>query len=85
MRVFDDNSRGALRRLREVEREVEFVHGDIRDAAALEGAMHDVDEVITSPSSSDATFYSAPDLVLDVGVKGIVNIVDGSGITASGG
>ena len=28
VRVFDDNSRGALRRLREVERDIEFVSGD---------------------------------------------------------
>jgi nucleoside-diphosphate-sugar epimerase len=78
VRVFDDNSRGALRRLREVEREVEFVHGDIRDAAAVEAAMHGVDEVHhLAFVNGTATFYSAPDLVLDVGVKGIVNVIDG--------
>jgi len=39
VRVFDDNSRGALRRLREIERDIEFVSGDIRDAAAVDAAM----------------------------------------------
>jgi nucleoside-diphosphate-sugar epimerase len=78
VRVLDDNSRGALRRLREVERDVDFVNGDIRDAAAVDAAMHGIDEVHhLAFVNGTATFYSAPDLVLDVGVKGIVNVIDG--------
>ena len=77
VRVLDDNSRGALRRLREVERDVEFVGGDIRDAAAVDAAMRGIDEVHhLAFVNGTATFYSAPDLVLDVGVKGIVNVID---------
>ena len=77
VRVFDDNSRGALRRLREVERDIEFVNGDIRDAAAVDAAMRGVEEVHhLAFVNGTATFYSAPDLVLDVGVKGIVNVID---------
>jgi dTDP-glucose 4,6-dehydratase/UDP-glucose 4-epimerase len=45
VRVFDDNSRGALRRLREVDADIEFVAGDIRDPAAVDAAMRDIDEV----------------------------------------
>jgi nucleoside-diphosphate-sugar epimerase len=78
VRVFDDNSRGALRRLREVEGEVEFVFGDIRDPAAVDAALRGIDEVHhLAFVNGTATFYSAPDLVLDVGVKGIVNVIDG--------
>jgi nucleoside-diphosphate-sugar epimerase len=78
VRVFDDNSRGALRRLREVERDIEFVSGDIRDAAGVDAAMRGIDEVHhLAFVNGTATFYSAPDLVLDVGVKGIVNVIDG--------
>jgi nucleoside-diphosphate-sugar epimerase len=77
VRVLDDNSRGALRRLREVERHVDFVNGDIRDAAAVDAAMRGIDEVHhLAFVNGTATFYSAPDLVLDVGVKGIVNVID---------
>src|SRR5512132_2752640 len=77
VRVFDDNSRGALRRLREVERDIEFVRGDIRDAAGVDAAMRGIDEVHhLAFVNGTATFYSAPDLVLDVGVKGIVNVID---------
>jgi nucleoside-diphosphate-sugar epimerase len=77
VRVLDDNSRGALRRLREVERDIEFVSGDIRDAAAVDAAVRGIDEVHhLAFVNGTATFYSAPDLVLDVGVKGIVNVID---------
>src|SRR5258707_9317830 len=78
VRVFDDNSRGALRRLREIERDIEFVVGDIRDPAAVDAAMRGIDEVHhLAFVNGTATFYSAPELVLDVGVKGIVNVIDG--------
>jgi nucleoside-diphosphate-sugar epimerase len=77
VRVFDDNSRGAVRRLREIERDIEFVCGDIRDAPAVDAAMRGVDEVHhLAFVNGTATFYSQPDLVLDVGVKGIVNVID---------
>src|SRR6201982_1107532 len=78
VRVLDDNSRGALRRLREIAHDIEFVSGDIRDAAAVDAAMRGIDEVHhLAFVNGTATFYSAPDLVLDVGVKGIVNVIDG--------
>ncbi len=77
VRVFDDNSRGAARRLREVEREIELVVGDIRDPGAVDAAMRGIEEVHhLAFVNGTATFYSAPELVLDVGVKGIVNVID---------
>jgi nucleoside-diphosphate-sugar epimerase len=77
VRVFDDNSRGAARRLREVAHDIEMVKGDIRDAAAVDAAMRGVEEVHhLAFVNGTATFYSAPDRVLDVGVKGIVNVID---------
>ena len=36
VRVLDDNSRGAPRRLAGVEKDIEFVAGDIRDAAVVQ-------------------------------------------------
>ena len=45
VRVLDDNSRGRPRRLAEVEKDIEFIGGDIRDAVAVEKAMQGMDEV----------------------------------------
>ena len=77
VRVFDDNSRGALRRLAGLDRDLEFVRGDIRDAAAVEAAMRGIEEVHhLAYINGTAAFYNAPEVVLDVGVKGIVNVID---------
>lgn len=77
VRVLDDNSRGAPRRLSEVRNDIEFVAGDIRDAAAVHAAMRGSDEVHhLAFVNGTEFFYSAPDLVLDVGVKGMVNVLD---------
>jgi nucleoside-diphosphate-sugar epimerase len=77
VRVLDDNSRGAPRRLKEVERDIELITGDVRDATAVDAAIRGIEEVHhLAFVNGTATFYSAPDVVLDVGVKGIVNVID---------
>ena len=77
VRVLDDNSRGAPRRLAEVQKDIEFIAGDIRDAAAVQGAVRGVDEVHhLAFVNGTEFFYSAPELVLDVGVKGMINVLD---------
>jgi nucleoside-diphosphate-sugar epimerase len=77
VRVLDDNSRGAPRRLADVQDDIEFIAGDIRDAAAVHAAVRGVDEVHhLAFVNGTEFFYSAPELVLDVGVKGMVNVID---------
>jgi nucleoside-diphosphate-sugar epimerase len=77
LRVLDDNSRGAPRRLAEVKNDIEFIAGDVRDAAAVEAAAKDMDEVHhLAFVNGTEFFYSQPDLVLDVGVRGMVNVID---------
>jgi nucleoside-diphosphate-sugar epimerase len=77
VRVLDDNSRGAPRRLKEVEADIEFIAGDIRDASVVTHAVRGVDEVHhLAYVNGTEFFYSAPELVLDVGVKGMSNVID---------
>ncbi len=77
VRVLDDNSRGAPRRLADVAKDIEFIAGDIRDAGAVSTAVRGVDEVHhLAFVNGTEFFYSHPDLVLDVGVKGMVNVID---------
>ena len=77
VRVLDDNSRGAPRRLEEVKNDIEFIGGDVRDAAAVERAVRGMDEVHhLAFVNGTEFFYSAPELVLDVGVKGMINVID---------
>ncbi len=77
VRVFDDNSRGHPRRLVEVKDDIDFVAGDIRDAAAVERAAKGIDEVHhLAFINGTEFFYTQPDLVLDVGVRGMLNVID---------
>jgi len=77
VRVLDDNSRGSPRRLAEVAKDIEFIAGDIRDAATVEKGAHGMDEVHhLAFVNGTEFFYSQPDLVLDVGVRGMINVID---------
>ena len=68
VRVLDDNSRGAPRRLAGVLDAVEMVQGDIRDAATVADAAKGVDSVLhLAYVNGTRFFYEKPELVLDVG------------------
>ena len=77
VRVLDDNSRGSPRRLAEITKDIEFIAGDVRDAQAVERAALGMGEVHhLAFVNGTAAFYSAPELVLDVGVRGMINVID---------
>ncbi len=78
VKVLDNNLRGAAERLKEAVRKIEMVEADIRDAAAVQKACKDVDTVIhLAYLQGTQFFYTKPELVLDIGVKGMVNVIDG--------
>ena len=77
VRVLDNNSRGTAKRLAEIDGEYEFIEGDIRDAGVVEKAVKGVDSVChLAFVNGTEFFYKMPELVLDVGVKGAVNVID---------
>ena len=77
VRVLDNNSRGARRKLGETADDVEFIEGDIRNATTVLDAVQGVDSVChLAFVNGTEFFYSKPDLVLEVGVKGMVNVLD---------
>jgi UDP-glucose 4-epimerase len=79
VRVLDDNSRGDAARLQHLGEGFEYVNGDVRDAAAVARACEGVD-VLCHLAFINGTefFYTKPELVLDVAVKGITNVIDGA-------
>jgi dTDP-glucose 4,6-dehydratase/UDP-glucose 4-epimerase len=78
VRVFDDNSRGAPRRLGATTSEVELIEGDIRDADAVKAAIKGVDSVVHMAAINGTQFfYDRPEAVLDVAVRGILAVIDG--------
>jgi len=77
VRVLDDNSRGRARRLADISGQFEFIEADIRDAAAVERATRGIDSVChLAFVNGTEFFYTRPELVLDIGVKGMVNVLD---------
>ncbi|MCW5686785.1 MAG: SDR family NAD(P)-dependent oxidoreductase [Pseudolabrys sp.] len=77
VRVLDDNSRGRPRRLAGIKTDIEFIGGDVRDPQAVSDAARGMDEVHhLAYVNGTEFFYSKPELVLDVGVKGMINVLD---------
>ena len=77
VRVLDNRSRGRASRLTDVRDHVEFIEADVRDANAVGKAARGMDCVCHLASiNGTARFYSRPELVLEVGVKGMINVID---------
>lgn len=77
VRVLDNFSRGITGRLADVASDVEFINGDIRDANTVQQAVRGVDGVChLAYVNGTKYFYERPVNVLDVAVKGIVNVLD---------
>lgn len=77
VRVLDDYSRGSPRRLTGLSKDIEAVSGDVRNSAAVERACAGVDAVIHLASVNGTEFfYSKPETVLEVGIKGMLNVID---------
>ena len=77
VRVFDNQSRGRIDRLVDIADSIEYVSGDIRIPAEVEAAVKGIDSVChLAFVNGTEFFYTRPELVLEVGVKGIVNVLD---------
>ena len=76
--VFDNNSRGSLKRLLRLNNKIKFIKGDIRDKSKVFKSLKNINAVIhLAYINGTKYFYEKPDLILDVAVKGLVNIFDG--------
>src|SRR4030043_190907 len=79
VRVLDNNSRGKARRLNDIINKIELVEADIRDFNLVNEACKGIDVVFhLAYINGTEFFYSKPELVLEVAVKGIINILEAS-------
>ncbi len=77
VRVLDNLSRGNAGRLADIGDQVEFIEADVRNADAVRNAARGVESLCHLASVNGTEwFYSKPEIVLDVGVKGVVNTID---------
>ena len=78
VRSLDNDSRGSRDKLGATASEVELVVGDIRDAATVARAVQGMDGVChLAYINGTEFFYTKPDLILEVAVKGMMNVIDG--------
>lgn len=77
VRVLDNNSRGSTGRLADVAGDIEIVEADIRDAAAVNKASQGMDSMLhLAYVNGTEFFYSKPELVLDIAIRGMLNVID---------
>ena len=75
--VYDNNSRGKLRRLKKIKKKIKFIKGDIRDKKKLFSIHNKIDTVIhLAYVNGTKFFYNKPFEVLDIAVNGLLNILD---------
>jgi len=82
VRSFDNDSRGQRERFHDLDGEprnrLELIEGDVRDAAAVAAAVAGMDSVLhLAYINGTEFFYTKPELVLEVAVKGMINVIDG--------
>ena len=75
--IFDNNSRGSIKKIKNLKKKIKFIKGDIRNKESLNKAVKKVDAVIhLAYVNGTKYFYSKPVLVLDIAIKGMINIID---------
>tara|TARA_B100000686_G_C16795672_1_gene982144 strand:- start:1212 stop:2159 length:948 start_codon:yes stop_codon:yes gene_type:complete len=76
--IFDNNSRGNLKRILPIKKELKFIKGDIRNYFQFDKALKNIDALIhLAYINGTKYFYSKPVDVLDVAIKGILNTFEG--------
>ena len=77
VRVLDNHLRGSPRHLKSVLDKIELVRGDIRDPVAVAPCSEGCDSIIhLAYLNGTEFFYTKPELVLEIAVKGIINTLD---------
>jgi len=77
VRVLDNQFRGSFDRLKDLKEKVYLFQADIRDRDSVLKATEDV-KCVWHLASINGTryFYTKPELVLDVGIRGFLNVLD---------
>ncbi len=77
VKIFDNNSRGSINQIKKIKNKIKFIKGDIRNKQLLDKELKNVDAVIhLAYVNGTKYFYSKPILVLDIAVKGILNVIE---------
>ena len=74
--VFDNDFRGSIKKIKN--KKIKFIKGDIRNKNSFFKSLKSIDAIVhLAYINGTRYFYEKPDLVLDVAVKGLINLFDG--------
>lgn len=74
--VLDNNSRGNLDKLNDVEGHFEFIEGDVRDEKNFKN-LSDFDSIVhLAYINGTKYFYQIPYDILDIGIQGMLNVMN---------
>jgi nucleoside-diphosphate-sugar epimerase len=75
--IIDNNQRGSFDRLKDIKNKIKFIKIDIRDRSKIIKITKNIDTIIhLAYVNGTEFFYSKPEVVLDIAVKGVINILD---------
>jgi nucleoside-diphosphate-sugar epimerase len=74
--VFDNEFRGSIKKIKN--KRIKFIRGDIRNKNLFFKSLKSIDAIVhLAYINGTRYFYEKPDLVLDVAIKGLINLFDG--------
>ena len=77
VKIFDNNSRGCVSNIKSFKKKIIFIKGDIRNKKLLNKSLKKTNAVIhLAYVNGTMNFYKEPVKVLDIAVKGIVNVLE---------
>jgi len=77
VKIFDNNSRGCISNIKSFKKKITFIKGDIRNKKLLNKSLKKTNAVIhLAYVNGTMNFYKEPVKVLDIAVKGIVNVLE---------
>ena len=77
VKIFDNNSRGSINKIKEFKNKIKFIKGDIRNKSDLNKALKKTDAVVhLAYINGTKTFYKEPVKILEIAVKGILNVLE---------
>ncbi len=75
--IFDNNFRGKHSRIKDIDKKIKYIQGDIRDRDLVFKSFRNIETVIhLAFINGTRHFYEKPIDVLEVGTKGIINTID---------
>ena len=75
--IFDNLSRGNKKRIVKNNYNLRIINGDIRNYKKIKNSLKNIDAVVhLAYINGTKFFYTRPTEILDIGIKGIINILD---------